>query len=328
MQCKAVPMLALVALSNEESAHGWMVLNVHCRPCPASCVRQQAASLATCACTPELLRGAASRYARAAVHAAGGEVQGLGRAMRIGTNHGSLSARILCYYGDTPRGMVETAFEFADICRDADYHNFLFSMKASNPLVMVQVCALASSSSRYSCCCIHSIRDKARQGTRDDAHELVLILQAYRLLAEEHVRQAAGTTRCTWASLRRAICKPCSVHPHALAVCPTSELKPMRMTCNLLSRDMCMVLIRAAHARPCQAAHAQAGEGEDGRMKSAIGIGALLMDGLGDTIRVSLTEDPSWRSCPAGAPCWLQLVRMHCSRHHASALPGHVKHWH
>ena len=63
----------------------------------------------------------------------------LGRAMRIGTNHGSLSARILSYYGDTPRGMVESAFEFADICRDADYHNFLFSMKASNPLVMVQV---------------------------------------------------------------------------------------------------------------------------------------------------------------------------------------------
>ena len=62
----------------------------------------------------------------------------LGRAMRIGTNHGSLSARVLSYYGDTPRGMVESAFEFADICRAADYHNFLFSMKASNPLVMVQ----------------------------------------------------------------------------------------------------------------------------------------------------------------------------------------------
>lgn len=67
----------------------------------------------------------------------------LGRAMRIGTNHGSLSARILSYYGDTPRGMVESAFEFADICRGADYHNFLFSMKASNPLVMVQARARA-----------------------------------------------------------------------------------------------------------------------------------------------------------------------------------------
>jgi GcpE protein len=62
----------------------------------------------------------------------------LGRAMRIGTNHGSLSARILSYYGDTPAGMVQSAFEFAEICRDLDYHNFLFSMKASNPLVMVQ----------------------------------------------------------------------------------------------------------------------------------------------------------------------------------------------
>lgn len=63
----------------------------------------------------------------------------LNRAMRIGTNHGSLSARILSFYGDTPRGMVESAFEFADMCRDMNYHNFLFSMKASNPLVMVQV---------------------------------------------------------------------------------------------------------------------------------------------------------------------------------------------
>ncbi len=63
----------------------------------------------------------------------------LGRAIRIGTNHGSLSARILSFYGDTPRGMVESAFEFADMCRDLDFHNFLFSMKASNPLVMVQV---------------------------------------------------------------------------------------------------------------------------------------------------------------------------------------------
>ena len=61
----------------------------------------------------------------------------LGTAMRIGTNHGSLSARILSFYGDTPAGMVASAFEFADVCRKHDYHNFLFSMKASNPLVMV-----------------------------------------------------------------------------------------------------------------------------------------------------------------------------------------------
>ncbi len=127
----------------------------------------------------------------------------LNRAMRIGTNHGSLSARILSFYGDTPRGMVESAFEFADICRDMDYHNFLFSMKASNPLVMVQ---------------------------------------AYRLLAEE--MYAKG-----WN------------YPLHLGV-------------------------------------TEAGEGEDGRMKSAIGIGALLMDGLGDTIRVSLTEDPEFEMDP------------------------------
>ncbi|GIL68785.1 hypothetical protein Vafri_22024 [Volvox africanus] len=127
----------------------------------------------------------------------------MGRAMRIGTNHGSLSARILSFYGDTPRGMVESAFEFADVCRKHDYHNFVFSMKASNPLVMVQ---------------------------------------AYRLLAEEMYKKA-------WD------------YPLHLGV-------------------------------------TEAGEGEDGRMKSAIGIGALLMDGLGDTIRVSLTEDPEYEIDP------------------------------
>eukprot|EP00197_Chlamydomonas_leiostraca_P002013 CAMPEP_0202857216 /NCGR_PEP_ID=MMETSP1391-20130828/243_1 /ASSEMBLY_ACC=CAM_ASM_000867 /TAXON_ID=1034604 /ORGANISM="Chlamydomonas leiostraca, Strain SAG 11-49" /LENGTH=714 /DNA_ID=CAMNT_0049535995 /DNA_START=93 /DNA_END=2237 /DNA_ORIENTATION=- len=141
----------------------------------------------------------------------------LGRAMRIGTNHGSLSARILSYYGDTPRGMVESAFEFAEICRAHDYHNFVFSMKASNPLVMVQ---------------------------------------AYRLLAEEMYIKG-------WD------------YPLHLGV-------------------------------------TEAGEGEDGRMKSAIGIGALLMDGLGDTIRVSLTEDPEYEIDPCtrlasiGQTAWSQ----------------------
>eukprot|EP01024_Parvocaulis_polyphysoides_P012080 TRINITY_DN14310_c0_g1_i11.p1 TRINITY_DN14310_c0_g1~~TRINITY_DN14310_c0_g1_i11.p1 ORF type:complete len:744 (-),score=153.62 TRINITY_DN14310_c0_g1_i11:169-2118(-) len=127
----------------------------------------------------------------------------LNRAMRIGTNHGSLSARILSFYGDTPRGMVESAFEFAEVCRKHDYHNFLFSMKASNPLVMVQ---------------------------------------AYRLLAEEMYNRG-------WD------------YPMHLGV-------------------------------------TEAGEGEDGRMKSSIGIGSLLMDGLGDTIRVSLTEDPEYEIDP------------------------------
>ncbi|KAF7084799.1 hypothetical protein CFC21_088330 [Triticum aestivum] len=120
-----------------------------------------------------------------------------GRAMRIGTNHGSLSDRIMSYYGDSPRGMVESALEFARICRNLDFHNFVFSMKASNPVVMVQ---------------------------------------AYRLLVAEMYNLG-------WD------------YPLHLGV-------------------------------------TEAGEGEDGRMKSAIGIGTLLMDGLGDTIRVSLTEPP------------------------------------
>ncbi|GKY91264.1 hypothetical protein MPSEU_000099000 [Mayamaea pseudoterrestris] len=127
----------------------------------------------------------------------------LGRCMRIGTNHGSLSSRVLSYYGDTPRGMVESALEFADICRSLDFHNFVFSMKASNPLVMVQ---------------------------------------SYRLLAAEMYRMG-------WD------------YPLHLGV-------------------------------------TEAGEGEDGRMKSAIGIGTLLADGLGDTIRVSLTEDPEFEYEP------------------------------
>lgn len=127
----------------------------------------------------------------------------LNRCMRIGTNHGSLSSRVLSYYGDTPRGMVESAIEFADICRSQDFHNFVFSMKASNPLVMVQ---------------------------------------SYRLLASEMYRMG-------WD------------YPLHLGV-------------------------------------TEAGEGEDGRMKSAVGIGTLLADGLGDTVRVSLTEDPEYEFEP------------------------------
>jgi (E)-4-hydroxy-3-methylbut-2-enyl-diphosphate synthase len=125
------------------------------------------------------------------------------RAMRIGTNHGSLSARVMSFWGDSPRGMVESAVEFANICRKHDFHNFLFSMKASNPLVMVQ---------------------------------------AYRLLAAEMYKLG-------WD------------YPMHLGV-------------------------------------TEAGEGEDGRMKSAIGIGSLLADGLGDTVRVSLTEDPELELVP------------------------------
>lgn len=121
-----------------------------------------------------------------------------GRALRIGTNHGSLSDRIMNRYGDTPMGMVESALEFARICRRHHFHNFLFSMKASNPKVMIE---------------------------------------CYRLL--------------TWKLGRLG---PDWNYPVHLGV-------------------------------------TEAGEGEDGRIKSAIGIGSLLTDGIGDTIRVSLTED-------------------------------------
>lgn len=123
-----------------------------------------------------------------------------GTAMRIGTNHGSLSDRIMSRYGDTAIGMVESAMEFLRIARDEDYHNIVLSMKSSNPLVMVQ---------------------------------------AYRLLIQ-HMQNEFG------------------------------ECYPLHLGVT------------------------EAGDGEDGRIKSAIGIGTLLEDGIGDTIRVSLTEDPEF----------------------------------
>ena len=126
------------------------------------------------------------------------EAKKLKRCLRIGTNHGSLSDRIMNRYGDTPLGMVESALEFARICRQHDFHNFKFSMKSSNPKVMIE---------------------------------------CYRLLVARLEQEGAD-----WN------------YPIHLGV-------------------------------------TEAGEGEDGRIKSAIGIGSLLCDGLGDTIRVSLTED-------------------------------------
>ena len=122
-----------------------------------------------------------------------------GTAMRIGTNHGSLSDRILSRYGDTPLGMVESAMEFLRICEDNNYFNIVLSMKASNTLVMVQ---------------------------------------AYRLLIQKMQQNNMN-------------------YPLHLGV-------------------------------------TEAGEGEDGRIKSAVGIGSLLEDGIGDTIRVSLTEEPEF----------------------------------
>lgn len=123
-----------------------------------------------------------------------------GTAMRIGTNHGSLSDRIMSRYGDTPMGMVESAMEFLRIARAESYHNIVLSMKSSNPQVMVQ---------------------------------------AYRLLIQSMMNEFSAC------------------YPLHLGV-------------------------------------TEAGDGEDGRIKSAIGIGTLLEDGIGDTIRVSLTEDPEF----------------------------------
>lgn len=125
-----------------------------------------------------------------------------GTAMRIGTNHGSLSDRIMSRYGDTPLGMVESALEFLRICEDLQYYDVVLSMKASNTQVMVQ---------------------------------------AYRLLVQKLEEEG--------------------LQPYPLHLGVT-----------------------------------EAGEGEDGRMKSAVGIGTLLEDGLGDTVRVSLTEEPEYEA--------------------------------
>ncbi|MBB3696228.1 (E)-4-hydroxy-3-methylbut-2-enyl-diphosphate synthase [Flammeovirga yaeyamensis] len=138
-----------------------------------------------------------------------------GTAMRIGTNHGSLSDRILSRYGDTPLGMVESALEFLRICDDMDYHNIVLSMKASNTQVMVQ---------------------------------------AYRLLVQKMEEEG---------------------------------LKPY----------------------PLHLGVTEAGDGEDGRVKSAVGIGTLLEDGLGDTVRVSLTEAPE-----AEAPVAAALINRYNQR--------------
>ena len=137
-----------------------------------------------------------------------------GTAMRIGTNHGSLSDRVMSRYGDTPLGMVESAMEFVRICEELNYHEIVLSMKSSNPQVMVR---------------------------------------AYRLLIQK--MEAEGMN-----------------YPLHLGV-------------------------------------TEAGGGEDGRIKSAVGIGTLLEDGIGDTIRVSLTEDPEFE-----VPVAISLVNRYKNR--------------
>ncbi len=143
-----------------------------------------------------------------------------GIAMRIGTNHGSLSDRILNRYGDTPLGMVESALEFARIARDLDYHDFVFSMKASNPKVMIEAYRL-------------------------------LVARLNELDAEDARDGRGGSPE------------------------PPGRFRSIAPTWNY----------------PVHLGVTEAGEGEDARIKSAIGIGSLLADGIGDTIRVSLTED-------------------------------------
>ncbi len=145
-----------------------------------------------------------------------------GTAMRIGTNHGSLSDRIMSWYGDTPLGMIESALEFVRICEELDYYDIVLSMKASNTKVMVQ---------------------------------------AYRLLIQKMEEEGMN-------------------YPIHLGV-------------------------------------TEAGGGEDGRIKSAVGIGTLLEDGIGDTVRVSLTEDPEHE-----APVAIALVKRYSNRKsHAQIKP-------
>lgn len=145
-----------------------------------------------------------------------------GTAMRIGTNHGSLSDRIMSRYGDTPLGMVESALEFLRICEDMQYFNIVLSMKASNPQVMIQ---------------------------------------AYRLLVQKLDEEG--------------------FQPYPLHLGVT-----------------------------------EAGDGEDGRIKSSVGIGTLLEDGLGDTIRVSLTEEPE-----AEVPVCRELVKRYKDRSSHDPIP-------
>jgi (E)-4-hydroxy-3-methylbut-2-enyl-diphosphate synthase len=163
-----------------------------------------------------------------------------GRAMRIGTNHGSLSDRIMNRYGDSPLGMVESALEFARIARELGYHDFVFSMKASNPKVMIEAYRL-------------------------------LVARLYELDACDAAAWNLGSKKEDLGSENQAagaaIGDGGSELPKSYFLNPKSWSYPIHLGVT------------------------EAGDGEDGRIKSAIGIGSLLNDGIGDTIRVSLTED-------------------------------------
>ncbi len=167
-----------------------------------------------------------------------------GVAMRIGTNHGSLSDRIMNRFGDSPRGMVESALEFARIARGLDYHNFVFSMKASNPKVMIAAYRLLVS----------------RLNEED------------RLLSKLVAGDEEQGVAAHRGGVYRGILDDSSADATQLFA-PAVEFR------------------KESWNYPIHLGVTEAGDGEDGRIKSAVGIGSLLADGIGDTIRVSLTED-------------------------------------
>src|SRR5438309_4093752 len=172
-----------------------------------------------------------------------------GIAMRIGTNHGSLSDRIMNRYGDTPLGMAESALEFARIARDLDYHAFVFSMKSSNPKVMIAAYRLLV----------------ARLAELDG---MVGAVPPNRPGESEPDRRGQSLLPGDSRNSRGGSPEP-----------------PRRVRAELAGS------IAPTWNYPIHLGVTEAGEGEDARIKSAIGIGSLLADGIGDTIRVSLTED-------------------------------------
>ena len=180
-----------------------------------------------------------------------------GVAIRIGTNHGSLSDRIMNRYGDTPLGMVESALEFARIARGLGYHEFVFSMKSSNPKVMIE---------------------------------------AYRLLAARLGEEEGEEFKNS--DLR-------------FKISPAATVPLEGASANL----------KSSWAYPLHLGVTEAGDGEDGRIKSAIGIGSLLSDGIGDTIRVSLTEDSVHEIPVARALLECQAARVHSASLENDATP-------
>ena len=165
-------------------------------------------------------------------------------------------------------------------CRDHDYHNFLFSMKASNPLVMVQAYRLLS-------------EEMYLKGWDYPLH-LGVTEVGKRTMHDKGWGPGSGSKLCMLVSGRSELIL---MHPGLLSA--NSGVRKVHLWDSLISKRLLQLLCLHLQHSSCPWLM-QAGEGEDGRMKSAIGIGALLMDGLGDTIRVSLTEDPELEIIPCG----------------------------